>query len=292
LETAYLEQKQFDKALAAAEKVYTGGSNDLDVGFNAIKAAEGKDDPQQILTWAQRTDAVAEKIASKPPADDDEKQYAEHAKEVNKYAEYALYAAALKTKDEKLVAGLSQTLVKVNPKSQYLWLVTPNYLRALGPQGCAEATKLAAADSNNAEASLFEADCSWRAGRAAGVVSGGERALRALGSRPKVEGDTEGAKSGMANFYVGIGNAMQQRWGPANKALRASLPALKGNPVYEANALFNLGMANYSLGKPLGDKAQMRQGLNYFQQAAAIQSNVQDQAARNAQLIKAELGGR
>ena len=90
------------------------------------------------------------------------------------------------------------------------------------------------------------------------VISSGERALHALSARPKVEGDSEGTKSGMANFYIGIGNAMQQRWGPANRALRAALPAVKGNPVYEANALFNLGLANYSLGKPLGDKAQMR----------------------------------
>ncbi len=246
--------------------------------------------PSGILTWSLRTDEIAGKITSKPPADDDEKQYAEHAKEVNKYAEYALYAAALKSTDEKLIVGLSEALTKANPKSQYLWLVTPNYLRALGAKGCTEATKLAAADSNNAEALLFEADCSWRGGRAAGVISGGERALHALDSRPKVEGGGEGAKSGMANFYVGIGNAMQQRWGPANRSLRAALPALKGNPVYEANALFNLGLANYSLGKPLGDKRQMRQGLNYFEQAAAINSNVQDQAARNVRLIKSELG--
>ncbi len=292
LETAYLEQKQFDKALAAADKVFVGGTNDPDVGFNAIKAAEGAGDAQQVLTWAGRTSDAVKAILAKPPADDDAKQYAEHAKEVGNYAEYALYAAALKSRDEKMIVSLGEALAKANPKSQYMWLVSTNYLRALGAKGCAEAAKLAAADNKNAEAMLFEADCSWRGGRAAGVVSGGERALAALTSRPKVEGGGEGAKIGTANFFVGIGNAMQQRWGPANKALRAALPAVKGEPIYEANALFNLGMANYTLGKAVGDKGQMRQGLNFFEQAAAIKSNVQDQASRNATLIKAELGGR
>jgi len=51
-------------------------------------------------------------------------------------------------------------------------------------------------------------------------------------------------------------------------------------------------MANYTLGKAIGDKSQMRQGLQFFEQAAAIKSNVQDQAAKNATLIKGELGGK
>jgi tetratricopeptide (TPR) repeat protein len=292
LETAYNQQKDYDKALAAAEKVYAAGTNDPDIGFNAIKAAEGKGDAQQVLTWAVRTDEAAKKITAKTPDNDDEKQYAEHVKEVDKYAAYALYAAALKSTDDKMIVNLSGALAKVNPKSQYLWLVSPNYLRALGAKGCAEASKLVAADSDNGEAYLFEADCNWRGGRAAAVISSAEHAAHALETRPKVEGGGEGTKLGMANFYIGIGNAMEQRWGPANKALRAGLPAVKGNPVYEANAMFSLGMANYRLGKVLGDKAQMRTGLNYFQQAAAIKSNVQDQAARNASLIKTELGGR
>ena len=156
LETAYLEQKQFDKALAAAEKVYAGGTNDPDVGFNAIKAAEGAGDAQQVLTWSQRTSEAAKAVTAKPPADDDAKQYAEHVNEVSKYAEYALYAAALKSRDEKMIVNLGDALAKANPKSQYMWLVSSSYLRALGAKGCAEAAKLSATDSQNAEAQLFD----------------------------------------------------------------------------------------------------------------------------------------
>ena len=57
-------------------------------------------------------------------------------------------------------------------------------------------------------------------------------------------------------------------------------------------ALFDLGLANYSLGKPLGDKAQMREGLKFFQESAAISGPMQDQASRNARQILTELGGK
>jgi tetratricopeptide (TPR) repeat protein len=294
LTQAYTEQKNFDKALAAADKAYSGGPNDVDLGFKAIKAAEGKEDVEQVKKWAVRTGELAQKVANpaKAPTDADEKADADHAKEVAAYAEYSLYAQVLKSRDTKVTVDLGETLEKVNPKSPYLWLASTKYLGALGPKGCATAAKMAVADSKNAEAFLFAADCSWRGANAAGVVSNASRALEALGSRAKVDGGNEGAKSGTANFFVGIGNAMQQRWGPANKALRAALPALRGESIYEANALFNLGMANYTLGKAIGDKGQMRDGLHFFEQAAAIKSNVQDQASRNATLIRGELGGK
>jgi tetratricopeptide (TPR) repeat protein len=290
LEVIYLQQKDYDKALAAADKAYTGGPNEVDLCYNAIKAAEGKNDTEQVRQWAERAVETTQKVTAKPPTNDDEKADAEHAKEVATYAEYALYSAASKSRDPKQISALGDTLEKINPKSQYMWLVTPRYLASLGGKGCSEATKLASGDPKNAEAMLFEADCNWRGNHPAPVISSAEKALEALNSRPKVEGGNEAGKIGSANFFIGVGNAMQQRWGPANKSLRSALPALKGEPTYEANALFTLGLANYSLGKAVGDKAQMREGLKYFEQAAAMKSNVQDQAARNVAVIKKELG--
>jgi hypothetical protein len=274
-------------------KVLENSTDAADVGLNTIKAAEGKEDQEAVKKAAIKTAQIAHKLTTgKPPADDDEKAMVEHYKEVGNYAEYALYAATLKAKDPKAVAEIGDALVEANPKSQYLWLATPGYLRALGPKACATASKLAAADSKNGEALLFAADCSWRGSRADGVVSSGTRALEAFNSRPKVEGGNEGGKAGMANFYIGVGNAMQMKYGPANRALRAALPSIKGDSAIYANALFNLGLANYSMGKAIGDRGQMREGLKFFEESAGIQSNVQAQASRNAMLIKSELGGK
>lgn len=290
LEGIYIPQKQYDKALAAADKAYTGGPNELDLGYNAIKAAEGKNDTEELKKWAQRTAEIAQKITSGKASNDEEKADMDHAKEVGTYAEYSLYAAASKARDPKVISDLGGTLEKINSKSQYMWLMSPRYLASLGGKGCAEATKLAAADPKNAEAMLFEADCNWRGNRASAVTASANKALEALNGRQKVEGGNEAGKAATANFFIGTGSAMEQRWGPANKALRAALPGLKGEPTYEANALFELGLANYQLGKAIGDKGQMREGLKYFEQAAAMKSNVQGQAATNVTVIKKELG--
>jgi tetratricopeptide (TPR) repeat protein len=290
LQAVYLTQKNYDKALDVGMKVLDSSAGAIDVGLNTIKAAEGKDDQEAVRKAAVKTAQIARKLEAVKPADDDAKAMVEHDKEVGNYAEYALYAATLKSKDPKEVAEIGAALEEANPKSQYLWLATPNYLRALGAKGCTTASKLATADSKNAEAFLVAADCSWRGSRADAVISNGTRALEAI--RPKVEGGNEGGKAGMANFYVGVGYSMQGKYGPANKALRASLGAIKGDSAIYANALFNLGLANYNLGKAIGDRGQMREGLKYFEESAEIASNVQQQASRNATLIKGELGGK
>jgi hypothetical protein len=302
LESGLLAQKEYDKVLEVAETAYANGP-DMDAAYYALKAAVAKEDIAQTKKWSARTSEIARKITSsaKPPADEDDKHQLEYAKQVDEYSEYALYVVALKAppKDE---VDLVDTLIKQNPKSQYLSEVANSYFAALtkageGAKACPAAAKMAV--DKNAEAMLYAADCSWRGNRADAVISYAAKAAEAASSRSKREGASDadwsaqkGALLGTANFYTGVGYTMQMRYGPASKALKAALPAVKGNSQLYAIALFDLGLADYSLGKPLGDKAQMREGLHYFQQSAEIASPMQDQASRNAKLVLAELGGK
>jgi hypothetical protein len=302
LESALVAQKDNDKALEVAEAAYANGP-DMDGAYYALKAAVAKEDLVQAKKWSARTSEAARKITSstKAPADDEEKQQLVYAKQVDEYSEYALYVLALKAQPKDEV-DLVDTLIKQNPKSQYLPEVASSYFAALGKAGeaakvCPAADKMAV--DKNAEAMLQAADCAWRASRATSVISFAAKAAEAVSSRAKREGasDSDWATQksvllGTANFYTGVGNAMEMRFGPANKALRAALPAIKGNSQLYSIALFDLGLANYSLGKPLGDKAQMREGLKFFQQSAEIGGPMQDQASRNAKLVLAELGGK
>jgi hypothetical protein len=302
LESALVAQKDNDKALEVAEAAYANGP-DMDGAYFALKAAVAKEDLVQAKKWSARTSEAARKIASstKAPADDEEKQQLVYAKQVDEYSEYALYVLALKAQPKDEV-DLVDTLIKQNPKSQYLQVVANSYFAALSKAGeaskvCPAAEKMAV--DKNAEAMLQAADCAWRANRATSVTSYAAKAAEAVNTRPKREGvsDSDWATQksvlvGTANFYTGVGNAMEMRFGPANKALRAALPAIRGNTALYAVALFDLGLANYSLGKPLGDKAQMREGLKFFQQSAEISGPMQDQASRNAKLVLAELGGK
>ncbi len=302
LESGLLAEKDNDKVLEVAESAYANGP-DLDAAFYALKAAVAKDDIEQTKKWSARTNEAAHKaIASaKAPTDDESKQQLEYYKQVDEYSEYALYVIALKAQPKEEV-DLVDTLIKQNPKSQYLPEVATSYFAALtkageGAKACPAAARMAV--EKNAEAMLYAADCSWRGNKADAVISYGTRASEAASTRAKREGASDSdfaaqkaALIGSANFYIGVGNAMEMRYGPANRALKAALPAIKGNSQLYAIALFDLGLANYQLGKPLGDKAQMREGLKYFQESAGIASPMQDQASRNAKLVLAELGGK
>jgi tetratricopeptide (TPR) repeat protein len=304
LESALFAQKDNDKVLEVAETAYANGP-DMDAAYYALKAAVAKDDVAQTKKWSARTSEAARKIVGspKPPADDDEKHQLEYAKEVDEYSEYALYVLSLKAQPKDEV-DLVDTLIKQNPKSQYLPLVSAGYFAALektgeGAKACPAAEKMAAGASKNAEAMIFAADCSMRAQKGPSMVTYGGKALEAIGSRTKEEGmsdaDWAAKKEGIigsANWYVGVGYSLEGKYGPANKSLRVALPLLKGNEQLRGMALFYLGLANYNLGKVIGDRGQMRQGLQFFQQASAITNPLQDQASRNAKLVLNELGGK
>jgi hypothetical protein len=297
LEAGLLAQKDNDKVLEVAEAAYANAP-DMDAAYYALKAAVAKQDIEQTKKWSARTSEAARKnISSTKPTDDEGKQQLEYAKQVDEYSEYALYVVALKSQPRDEI-DLVDTLIKQNPKSQYLSEVASSYFTALGKAGqgakvCAMADKMAV--DKNAEAMIQAADCASHANRAAAVVSYGNKAIEALNTRPKREGDSDSQKAALiatAQYYIGTGNAMDMRWGPANKALRAALPGIKNNPGLYAFALFDLGLANYNLAKPLGDRAQMREALKFFQESAGMSWSMQDQASRNAKLVLNELGGK
>lgn len=305
VEVIYVKQKDYDQALEVAEKAVANNPDDLDVVYNGLKAAEGKEDPDVLKTWSARTSAIARKIiaSTKTPADDDAKQYLEYVKGVDTYADYALYSLAIKLQtNPKQLAELGAALEQQNIKSQYMPLLSGLYLNALTQSGqaaktCSVADKLAAASSKDGDALVIAADCSLRHNNFDRAAANATRAVEAIASRSKPEGVSDSdwatkkaASLGRANWIAGIAYGSQQKWGPADKALRAALPSIKGDPQLLALALFHLGLSNYNLGKIIGDKSKIREGLNYFQQCSDMSSNVQDQASKNVRAIKTELG--
>jgi len=290
MQSIFLKQKEWDKALDAGDKGLAVDPADLDLAFHNLKAAEGKEDADLIKKWSAKTSESARKIlADKAPADDEAKQRAEFAKESDTYSEYALSAAALKSQDPKKVVELVGQLEQQNPKSQYMATVSGLYLVDLGKAGqgskaCGAAERLGTANGKDVDALIFAGQCNLQASRFDKAVSFGTKAQEALSGKP------DARKSAVANWIVGVGYGGQQRFGPSNKALRAALPAIRGDAQLAPTALFYLGLANYQLGKPLGDKKQMTEGLQFFQQCAEMSGPLQDQASKNVRLIKTELG--
>lgn len=298
LQTAYINQKDYDKAIDAGEKGLAADPNDLELAYNSLKAAEAKNDADGMRKWSARTSENARKITAKAPADDDEKQRAAYAKDLDTYTEFALSKAAAQVTDPAKRVEIVDQLEKQNPKSDYLMHISGLYLLDLGKIGqsakaCAAAERLGAANGKDVDALMFAADCNFRGNRMDRAIAESTRVLDALNSRTDAEiGARKGAIAGRANWMIGVAYSSQQKFGPANKALRAALPVVKGDPQLAAAAYFHLGLSNYSLGKAVGDKAQIREGLNFFQQCAEIKSPFQAQASTNVATIKRELGVR
>ena len=264
-------------------------SEDLDSSYQSLKEAVEKKDPASVKKLSALTFDFAKRIISAPDAD---KGRVEHAKEVEKYAEYSLSATALVATDPKATVDLTEILEQRNPKSEYLGQVIAKYTavetQAGHPEkGAALAERVIKVQPSNAEALLIAAEYNLQKQRTAQAGTYAARAVDILSKKKGEPGND--ALLGHANYIAGVAYGAQTKWPQANSALQAALPTLKGNPAAMGYALFYLGLANYQLGKLTLNRAQMRLALNYFEQCAAISGPMQGQASQNVAAIRAEL---
>jgi hypothetical protein len=241
-------------------------ADDLDDALDALKKADSKD-PAKIKELAAAAHAVAKKYQGPAPADADKESYearARYAKDVDTYAEYALYALAIQ--DPKAAPDLLGTLEQQNPKSQYLdrpdalvLLANNAYARKQTDRALTYANRLIAAAAKKPPEDVPAAD--W------------ER--------------MKNASLGSAYFLAGSINAERNKFAEADRNLRAALPLIKGNSAMMGPALFYLGVANYNLSNMTASKAKMVEAAKFSEQSAAIQGPYQDQAYKNAQAMKA-----
>jgi hypothetical protein len=93
---------------------------------------------------------------------------------------------------------------------------------------------------------------------------------------------------GRGYFIAGFIHAEKGVYANADKELRAALPMIKGNDSMMGPALFQLGVANYQLGKMTLNKQKMMEGATFSDQCAAIVGPYAQQAWKNSALIKKE----
>jgi hypothetical protein len=69
-----------------------------------------------------------------------------------------------------------------------------------------------------------------------------------------------------------------KQFSQADKALRQALPLVKGDNQLEPVVLFQLGVADFQLGKASKNRAMMQDTLKFSKQSAAVKSPVQTDA--------------
>ena len=245
---------------------------------------------------------MARQAIAKPDETDPDalKQRLEYLRSLDTYTEYALYATAVQSEAPVLV-DLVASLETQNPKSKYLDQAYGPYLAALAKTGSsAKITEIAeravANFPQNPELLFYLANNAASHSQNDRALTFCTRVIALWSGHPKspegvsaADWDRERESSLGPCYYIGgMVYASRSRWVDADQNLRAALPYAKGNPSSYANALFQLGIANYNLGKMTLSKAKILEGAKFSEQAAAIQSPVTQQAWKNAQVMKTE----
>lgn len=289
--------------------VLLGGSalafaQDLESSFQSLKDAEGKNDVALVKKLSAETSALAKQAIAEPaPAAEEDKEAwtarVKYARDVESFTEYVLYAVAVKSPPATTVDMLA-TLEQQNPKSKYLDEGYANYLYALSQTGAtakipAIAEKALANFPENADLLLFMADHCMSQKQSDRAQNYANRLVAAISKQSKPEGlsvaDWEKKRStalGHGNYISGVISGGKSQWAAADKSLRAALPLIKGNDAMTSEALFQLGVANYQLGKMTLSKAKVLEAAKFSDQCAAIAGPRAEQAWKNSAIMKKE----
>jgi tetratricopeptide (TPR) repeat protein len=303
LQSLYLQEKQYDKVLDVGEKALAGGADNIDLAYNNLKAAEGKNDPDGVAKWSAETSRLARKTEqSTQPSDDDAKAAIDYAKQVDTYSEYSIYATVLKTTDPTKIIALVEPLDQRSPKSEYLSKSYGMYLNALRQTGQNDkagesAEKEADRDPNNEDVLLVAADYNMQRQNQEKTLAYATKLSEVMQAKPKPaemnDADWEKKKTtllGAGYWMQGVVYSEQKKYAEANKALREALPLIKGNSQMLGIGLFHLGVANYELGKATKKRTLLHDALKFSQESAAIKGPLQAQAQANVKAISRQLG--
>jgi len=299
MQPLYVKANQPDKAVEAGEKIMAIDPEDLDTALATLKAAEAKKDPDLVKKWSSTTAALAQKaIAIPQPKEEDAveewKKHVDYAKQVNTYSEYAIYATALQTTDPRKKADLIETLYDRDPQSQYMPQLLPAAVQALQQMNDADrktafAEKVLAKDPSNDQMLLVAADGYSQKGKEPDkVITYSNKLAEVVNQKPKPEGMSDADWNTrknviicLAHYWPGKAYYTQKKYGAAAKELQVALSLADSNPALKPELLFMLGDSAYR-------QENIVEALKYFQQCAALKSNLQAQAAKNVAVIKSQ----
>lgn len=278
---------------------------ELDDSFAALKDAVSKKDVATVKKLVAQTSELArEEAEMEEPADASLKQAWKErtawARDVDKFCEYALYSTAVSA-EPAVAIDLLQTLEKLNPKSQYLDDGGySRYFAALQESGKAgEVLTVAEAaiknQPNAPDVVMVLLNSALAKGQTGQALTYGQRLVSAMSKADKPEGmaqaDWDRKRSvalGQGYYAVGMVYAASNKFFDSDKALRAALPYIKGNPAMYGPALFQLGVANFQLGVQTNNKKRVLEAAGFSEQAAKIAFERSADAYRNAQAMRAQ----
>ena len=268
-------------------------ADDLSDTFDKLKAAERAQNGADILKHAVETSRLARiQIAAQVPPekrDDFEKQRYIYLSQTDTYTEYSMgVAASYPSNSPETIVQLTEAIITLNPKSDYLELAVPPYLAALAKSGQQPemdgAQKILKLQPENEDAlqRLTEDYLSQQKLTEAARSAAELLAVVSAKTRPdryseEAWRDKKTVLTNRAHFIAGASGCERESWTECDTDLR-----LVNDPANAANLNFYLGLANYRLGK-------LDDALKFSQAAAAIPGPMQAPAQRNTAAIQQEM---
>lgn len=296
----YLKLENYDKVIEAAGPVLEKDPMNSAAAYNALQAAEKKQDYELIKVWSGRTVEAARKmLETQQPEDEDEaanwEREADYARQVIVRCEYSLYAAAAAATDPRVIADLAATLEERHPESQYVPQVVDRHFTALQQlkekeKSVALAERTLEKDKSHPEMILVVADYYMEGRKDLNkALSYSELLVSTLETMSKPEGMAEDAWESRKKTLTGLGHWMQgmilseqKKWGPSDAAFRKALPLIAGNNDLLGPAYFFLGLANYNMSRSGKGNPKLRQeAMRFNELCSKIKGPYQNQAIRN-----------
>jgi hypothetical protein len=278
--------------------------DDLEDAFQSLKQAESKKDAAQVKKLAAEASALArQEIARPAPSGGEEKEAwnkrLAFARDVDTYAEYALYATAVQAPPATAVE-LFSALEQQNPKSKYLIDGYTQYFVALNRAGAASKIPAVAEKGithlpDNEDLLAVLADAALNRKQNDSALRYADRLLAAVNQRQKPESmsaaDWQRKRTvalGRGHWIAGVAHHEKNELLEADKDLRAALPLIKGNDAMMQAALFRLGLVNYQLGRAMLNRARVMEAAKFSDEAAKIPGPYAQDAWRNAGVMRTE----
>ena len=302
LQAIYVKGHDADKTIATGDKLLALDPDDPEAATQCLKAAETKKDPALIKKYSVMASDAAHKLAAAPqPKEADEveawKAQATYAKGVDQYAGYALYRAAVESRDPKVTIDLGEALQQRNPGSEYAGQVSvPLFVayRMAGDQAkaVALAEKVVPTDPSSEDMLLVLVDNYMQQKKEPEKVHTYSAAIvQLMGQKPKPAGlsdaDWTAHKdqiTGLARYLNGKLYHNENNFAKADQELRGALPLVETNAAIKPEVLYLLALSNFKLDKP-------QEAANFFRACAAIKSPFQQLATTNLARVKTQYTG-
>jgi hypothetical protein len=221
----------------------------------------------------------------------------DYARQVDQYAEYALYRAAVESRDAKLTIDLGEALIGHDPKSEYAGKVMEPLFVAYRQSGdnvkaVALAEQVVPTGQGSEDMLLVLANQYLEQKKEPEKVhTYSARIVQIMVQKPKPEGVSDGDWTARKNLMTGLAHYLngklyhnENNFAKADVELRAALPLVDGNLAIKPEVLYMLALSDFKLEK-------LQDAANYFRACSALKSPYQQMATTNLARMKTQYTG-